>query len=73
MGSTGRDEVEGAAARDAEEEFDAATRRLGIEVPADLRDGVLRGHVGLRARTVLLRRVDVGPDDLRSDHGARWR
>jgi hypothetical protein len=36
-------------------EFDALTRRAGIEVPADLKDGVLRGYRGLRGLTALLR------------------
>ncbi|HEU5269370.1 MAG TPA: hypothetical protein VFU36_05540 [Jatrophihabitans sp.] len=36
-------------------EFDAAARRAGIEVPADLREGVLHGYRGLRGLTALLR------------------
>jgi len=36
-------------------EFDAITRRAGIEVPADLKGGVLYGYRGLRALTALLR------------------
>jgi len=36
-------------------EFDAITRRAGIEVPADLKDGVLYGYRGLRGLTALLR------------------
>jgi hypothetical protein len=41
----------------SEAEFDAVTGRLGIEVPADLKGGVLRGYQGLRAMTALLRDV----------------
>jgi hypothetical protein len=36
-------------------EFDAMTRRLGIEVPAHLLRGVLLGYQGLTALAALLR------------------
>ena len=45
-------------------EFDALTRRAGIEVPADLKDGVLRGYRGLRGLTALLR-AEAQPVDPR--------
>jgi hypothetical protein len=38
----------------AEAEFDACTGQLGIEVPPDLKGGVLRGYRGLRAMAELL-------------------
>ncbi|MDN3025870.1 hypothetical protein [Streptomyces sp. S.PB5] len=41
----------------SEAEFDACAARLGIEVPADLKGGVLRGYQGLRAMAELLRGV----------------
>lgn len=50
----------------AEAEFDMCTARLGIEVPADLKGGVLRGYQGLRAMAELLREVsfsDLGQGD----------
>lgn len=40
-----------------EAEFDVFTGRLDIEVPADTKDGVLRGYEGLRGMTALLRGV----------------
>lgn len=43
---------------DIEAEFDAVTSRLGIAVPADLKDGVLRGYRGLRDMGALLRERD---------------
>jgi hypothetical protein len=43
-----------AAAR-AEAEFDAACARLALQVPADLKGGVVRGYEGLRAMALLLR------------------
>ncbi|MFK4102493.1 hypothetical protein ACI2L1_20900 [Streptomyces sp. NPDC019531] len=43
-----------------EAEFDMCTARLGIEVPADLKGGVLRGYQGLRAMAELLREADTG-------------
>ncbi|MFI2369942.1 hypothetical protein [Streptomyces sp. NPDC018833] len=46
-----------------EAEFDAFTARLGIDVPADLKGGVLRGYQGLRAMAELLRDTDAGPGD----------
>ncbi|MGK5546367.1 hypothetical protein ACSNOH_16785 [Streptomyces sp. URMC 127] len=49
-----------AAESAAEAEFDAMTGRLGIEVPADLKGGVLAGYRGLRDMTALLRAVDTG-------------
>jgi hypothetical protein len=48
------------AADVSETEFDVCTARLGIEVPADLKGGVLRGYQGLRAMAELLRGVDTG-------------
>jgi ornithine cyclodeaminase/alanine dehydrogenase-like protein (mu-crystallin family) len=45
--TAGRDE--------AEAELDQATRRLGIEIPADLKGGVLHGYRGLREMTARLR------------------
>ena len=42
-----------------EAEFDVLTGRLDIEVPSELKGGVLRGYSGLRAMTVLLRGVDL--------------
>ena len=50
---------EPAAGADIEAEFDVLTGRLDIEVPGDLKGGVLRGYRGLRDMTALLRRVDV--------------
>ncbi|MEV4923378.1 hypothetical protein [Streptomyces roseoverticillatus] len=44
----------------AEAEFDALTGRLGIDVPADLKGGVLAGYRGLRDMAALLRGVDTG-------------
>jgi hypothetical protein len=41
----------------AELELAVVTRRLGIEVPADLAGGVLHGYAALREMTVLLRRA----------------
>ncbi|MEO6502711.1 MAG: amidase [Jatrophihabitantaceae bacterium] len=38
----------------ADAHFAAAARRLGLEVPADLLDGVLRGHRGLQQLAVLV-------------------
>ncbi|MEU1480912.1 hypothetical protein [Streptomyces sp. NPDC005760] len=43
----------------AEAEFDVLTARLGIDVPADLKGGVLRGYQGLRAMAELLRGADT--------------
>ena len=42
---------------EVEQEFAVLTRRLDIEVPADLASGVLHGYLGLRGMTALLRRV----------------
>ncbi|GAA5093700.1 hypothetical protein GCM10023319_50830 [Nocardia iowensis] len=42
-----------------EAEYDACTRRLGIEVPADLKGGILRGYRGLRDMAAALRDVPV--------------
>lgn len=46
-----------------EAEFDVCTARLGIEVPADLKGGVLRGYRGLREMATLLRDVPTRRDD----------
>ncbi|MEV5380357.1 MULTISPECIES: hypothetical protein [Streptomyces] len=43
----------------AEAEFDALTGRLGIDVPADLKGGVLAGYQGLRDMAALLRSVET--------------
>ncbi|WP_330231737.1 hypothetical protein OHA40_04115 [Nocardia sp. NBC_00508] len=66
----GHDEVAGASVRgngapidgtpsDAaiEAEFDVCTRRLGIDVPTDLKSGVVRGYRGLREMAAALREV----------------
>ena len=55
MTSIGREE--------AEVELEVAARRLGIEVPADLRGGVLHGYRGLRDMTALLRRAEAEQQD----------
>jgi hypothetical protein len=65
MTSRGDDTEAGAG---LEAEFDVLTGRLGIEVPPDLKGGVLRGYRGLRAMTALLRDLDVGPA-IRTDEG----
>lgn len=54
-----------ASASDAaiEAEFDIYTARLGIEVPADLKGGVLRGYRGLREMSAQLRAVPTRRDD----------
>jgi hypothetical protein len=44
---------------EAEVELEAAARRLGIEIPEDLKVGVLHGYRGLRELTALLRRADI--------------
>ncbi|MDQ0993869.1 hypothetical protein [Streptomyces sp. V3I7] len=49
------DEVAAGAA-----EFDVRAGLLGIDVPADLKDGVVRGYLGLRAMSELLRGVETG-------------
>ncbi|MFJ9899900.1 hypothetical protein ACIQPR_41880 [Streptomyces sp. NPDC091280] len=46
----------------AEAEFDVFTARLGIEIPADLKGGVLHGYQGLRALAELLRAADTGQE-----------
>ncbi|MET9426907.1 MULTISPECIES: hypothetical protein [unclassified Streptomyces] len=53
------------------EEFDVLAGRLGIEVPADLKDGVVRGYAGLRAMTELLRevRTDTAAPEVREAPG----
>ncbi|MFL6137084.1 MAG: hypothetical protein ACJ74O_04710 [Frankiaceae bacterium] len=43
---------------DARAELAVVTRRLGIDVPADLADGVLHGYRALREMTALLRRAE---------------
>ncbi|MFF7025585.1 hypothetical protein ACFY97_31805 [Streptomyces klenkii] len=53
----------------AEAEFDALTGRLGIEVPADLKGGVLAGYRGLRDMTALLRGVETGRAGRTDQHG----
>ncbi len=54
-------------------EFDAATARLGIEVPPDLAAGVLHGHRALRDMTALLRAATpptvTPPPTVTSSHG----
>ncbi|MGW2598628.1 hypothetical protein [Streptomyces klenkii] len=62
-----------AAESAAEAEFDALTGRLGIEVPADLKGGVLAGYRGLRDMTALLRGVETGEHGLpgRTDQHGR--
>jgi hypothetical protein len=52
---TSRDEVE--------LELDVAARRLGIEIPEDLKGGVLHGYRGLREMTALLRRAEAEQRD----------
>ena len=47
---------------EAEIEFEVAIRRLDIEIPADLKGGVLHGYRGLRGMTTLLRRVTTERD-----------
>ena len=54
---TPRDEAE------AEAELEVAARRLGIEIPEDLKGGVLRGYRGLRELTALLRRAEAEQRD----------
>ena len=57
MTSRSEDAVEQPVARippAAELEFEAMTRRLGIEVPPDLLGGVLHGYRALRDMTALL-------------------
>ncbi|MET9413773.1 hypothetical protein ABZY03_06205 [Streptomyces klenkii] len=58
-----------AAESAAEAEFDALTGRLGIDVPADLKGGVLAGYRGLRDMTALLRRVETGRTGQTDQHG----
>lgn len=41
-------------------EFEASTRRLGIEVPAHLLGGVLLGHRSLTGLAALLREAEDG-------------
>ncbi|MFF7953273.1 hypothetical protein [Streptomyces griseorubiginosus] len=57
------------AADGYEREFDMCTARLGIEVPADLKGGVLRGYQGLRGMAELLRGADIGHDDEKETPG----
>jgi hypothetical protein len=52
------------------EEAEVAARRLSIEVPADLKRGVLHGYSGLRDMTALLRRVEAEQQD---ESGVRGR
>ena len=51
------------AAAAIEAEFDIRTGLLGIEVPPDLKGGVLRGYQAIRAMTALLRDVHAGTGD----------
>lgn len=44
---------------EAEVELEVAARRLGIEIPEDLKAGVLHGYRGLRELTALLRRAEL--------------
>lgn len=44
---------------EAEVELEVAARRLGIEIPEDLKVGVLHGYRGLRELTALLRRAEM--------------
>jgi hypothetical protein len=46
---------EAGAEAEAEAELEVAARRLGIEIPEDLKGGVLHGYRGLREMTSLLR------------------
>jgi hypothetical protein len=50
-----------------EAEFDVLTGLLGIEVPSDLKGGVLHGYRGLRGMTALLRGVDTRDAGRRDD------
>jgi hypothetical protein len=53
--------VTGRGSEDAELEleFEIATRRLSMEIPAALHDGVLHGYRGLRDLTALLHRAEA--------------
>lgn len=51
---------------EAEVELEAAARRLGIEIPEDLKVGVLHGYRGLRELTALLRRAEIGRRESRA-------
>jgi hypothetical protein len=48
---------------EAEVELEVAARRLGVEIPADLKGGVLHGYRGLREMTALLRRAEAEQRD----------
>jgi hypothetical protein len=48
---------------EAEVELEEAARRLSIEIPADLKGGVLHGYRALRDMTALLRRVEAEQQD----------
>lgn len=48
---------------EAEVELEVAARRLGIEIPEDLKAGVLHGYRGLREMTALLRRAGAEQRD----------
>lgn len=50
-------------------EFDVLTARMDIDVPADLKDGVVRGYQGLRAMTLLLREAGTRQPDGKGDAG----
>ena len=52
-----------ASGAEIEAEFDVCTARLNIEVPADLKGGVLRGYRGLREMAALLRDVPTRRDN----------
>jgi hypothetical protein len=46
---------------EAEVELEMAARRLGMDIPEDLKGGVLHGYRGLREMTALLRdELEVG-------------
>jgi hypothetical protein len=51
--------VTGRGSEDAELELEVATRRLSMEIPAALHDGVLHGYRGLRELTALLHRAEA--------------
>ncbi len=60
---TSRDETEA--------ELEVAARRLGIEIPHDLKAGVLHGYRGLRELTALLRRAQPEQQDRPGADGER--
>ena len=56
---------------EAEVELEVAARRLGIEIPEDLKVSVLHGYRGLRELTALLRRAEAGQRDRPGAGGGR--